>query len=84
MNALLGDISHKETVGVSYGVNFTLKYGVGFFTPAIAGFLAETQGLNSVFYFFAVLSAIAFGASLLVKERAQVQTSIDVKAPASS
>jgi MFS family permease len=84
MNALLGDISHKETVGVSYGVNFTLKYGVGFFTPAIAGFLAETQGLNSVFYFFAVLSAIAFGASILVKERAQVQTSIDVKAPASS
>lgn len=83
MNALLGDISHKETVGVSYGVNFTLKYGIGFFTPAIAGYLAETQGLNSVFYFFAVLSAIAFGASLLVRERAKAQTSIDVKAPTS-
>ena len=84
MNALLGDISHKETVGISYGVNFTLKYGIGFFTPAIAGYLAETQGLNSVFYFFAVLSVIAFGASLLVSEKARVQTSIDVKAPTSS
>ncbi len=69
MNALLGDVSHRETVGVSYGVNFTLKYGIGFFTPAIAGFLAENHGLNSVFYFFAVLSAAAFGASFLVREK---------------
>lgn len=69
MNALLGDISHKDTVGVTYGVNFTLKYGVGFFTPAIAGWLAVNYSLNHVFYFFAALSAAAFLVATLIKER---------------
>ncbi len=69
MNALLGDVSHKDTVGVTYGVNFTLKYGVGFFTPAIAGWLAVNYSLNHVFYFFAALSAAAFLVATLIKER---------------
>lgn len=69
MNALLGDVARKDTVGVTYGVNFTLKYGIGFFTPAIAGWLALNFGYSSVFYFFAALSAIAFGIALLIKER---------------
>jgi MFS family permease len=69
MNALLGDVSHKDTVGVTYGVNFTLKYGIGFFTPAIAGYLAVNYNLDYVFYFFAVLSAMAFLVSLFVKDK---------------
>jgi len=69
MNALLGDISHKDTVGVTYGVNFTLKYGIGFFTPAIAGWLATNYSLNHVFWFFAVLSGLAFFITLLIKEK---------------
>ena len=68
MNALLGDIASKDTVGVTYGVNFTLKYGIGFFTPAIGGWLAANYGLNSVFYFFAGLSAVAFLVTSLLKE----------------
>ena len=68
MNALLGDIASKDTVGVTYGVNFTLKYGIGFFTPAIGGWLAANYGLNSVFYFFAGLSAVAFLVTSLRKE----------------
>ena len=68
MNALLGDVARKDTVGVTYGVNFTLKYGIGFFTPAIAGWLALNYGYASVFYFFAALSALAFGITLLIKE----------------
>jgi predicted MFS family arabinose efflux permease len=68
MNALLGDISSKDTVGVTYGVNFTLKYGIGFFTPAIGGFLATNYDLNSVFYFFAVLAGLAFVTSTMIKE----------------
>ena len=68
MNALLGDIAQKDTVGVTYGVNFTLKYGIGFFTPAIAGYLALNYGYASVFYFFAALSAFAFGFTLLIRE----------------
>jgi len=69
MNALLGDISHKDTVGVTYGVNFTLKYGIGFFTPAIAGYLAINYSMDHVFYFFAALSAVAFLVSLFVKDK---------------
>jgi MFS family permease len=69
MNALLGDVSSRDTVGVTYGVNFTLKYGIGFFTPAIAGFLALHYGMSSVFYFFAVLSAVTFGITTLIKEK---------------
>ncbi len=68
MNALLGDVSHRDTVGVTYGVNFTMKYGIGFFTPALAGFLATNYSLNYVFYFFALLSALAFAASILIRE----------------
>ena len=68
MNALLGDIASKDTVGVTYGVNFTLKYGIGFFTPAIGGWLAANYGLNSVFYFFAGLSGVAFLVTSMLKE----------------
>ena len=68
MNALLGDIASKDTVGVTYGVNFTLKYGIGFFTPAIGGWLAVNYGLDSVFYFFAGLSVVAFFVTTLLKE----------------
>jgi MFS family permease len=68
MNALLGDIASKDTVGVTYGVNFTLKYGIGFFTPALGGWLAASYGLNSVFYFFAGLSVLAFLVTNLLKE----------------
>jgi MFS family permease len=68
MNALLGDVARKDTVGVTYGVNFTLKYGIGFFTPAIAGYLALNYGYSSVFYFFAVLSALAFFITIFIKE----------------
>jgi len=68
MNALLGDIASKDTVGVTYGVNFTLKYGIGFFTPAIGGWLAANYGLNSVFYFFAGLSVVAFLVASMLNE----------------
>jgi MFS family permease len=69
MNALLGDVSFKDTVGVTYGVNFTLKYGIGFFTPAMAGWIAVNYSLNHVFWFFAILSALAFVVSLLITEK---------------
>jgi len=68
MNALIGDVSHKDTVGVTYGVNFSIKYGIGSFAPAIAGYLASQYSMDYVFYFFAVIAAVAFGVSLMVKD----------------
>ena len=68
MNALIGDVSHRDTVGVTYGVNFSIKYGIGSFAPAIAGYLAAQYAMDYVFYFFAVISAVAFGVSLMAKD----------------
>jgi len=68
MNALLGDVSHKDTVGVTYGVNFAIKYGIGSFAPAIAGYLAARYNMDYVFYFFAVIAAAAFLVTLMIKE----------------
>jgi MFS family permease len=68
MNALIGDVSHRDTVGVTYGVNFSIKYGIGSFAPAIAGYLAAQYSMDYVFYFFAVISAVAFWVSLMVKD----------------
>ena len=68
MNALIGDVSHKDTVGVTYGVNFSIKYGIGSFAPAIAGFLASAYSLDYVFYFFALISAVAFIVSLMITD----------------
>jgi MFS family permease len=68
MNALIGDVSHRDTVGVTYGVNFSIKYGIGSFAPAIAGYLAAQYSMDYVFYFFAIISAVAFGVSFMVKD----------------
>ncbi|MGQ9679297.1 MAG: MFS transporter [Candidatus Bathyarchaeia archaeon] len=68
LNALLGDISPKKTVGVTYGINFSIKYGVGAFAPVVAGYLASNYSLDHVFYFFALISAIAFILTFFVKD----------------
>ena len=52
INALLGDVSNRDTVGVTYGVNFTVKYGIGAILPSTAGWIAVAYGLDFVFYFF--------------------------------
>jgi len=67
VGALIGDISHDETVGLTYGANFALKYGIGSFSPAIAGYLATRYSLSSAFYFFAAISALCFVLTLLLR-----------------
>ena len=69
ITALLADITPKNTVGVTYGINFTVKYGIGAVLPFAAAWLSSNYGLDSVFYFFAVLSAAALLIILPVKER---------------
>ncbi len=69
ITALLADITPKNTVGVTYGINFTVKYGIGAVLPFAAAWLSSNYGLDSVFYFFAVLSAAALLIILPLKER---------------
>jgi MFS family permease len=71
ITALLADITPKNTVGVTYGINFTVKYGIGAVLPFAAAWLASNYGLDYVFYFFAALSAAALLIILPVKERAR-------------
>jgi len=68
INALLGDVSPKRSVGATYGFNFAVKYGIGSFTPALAGYLTTRYSMDYAFYLFALLSLIAFALSLLIKE----------------
>jgi MFS family permease len=69
ITALLADITPKNTVGVTYGINFTVKYGIGAVLPFAAAWLSSNYGLDYVFYFFAALSAAALLIILPVKER---------------
>ncbi len=71
ITALLADITPKNTVGVTYGINFTVKYGIGAVLPFAAAWLSSNYGLDYVFYFFAALSAAALLIILPVKERAR-------------
>lgn len=60
LTALIADVSPSNTVGFMYGVNFAVKYGIGGISPLFAGFLADTYSMNWIFYFFSLISAIAF------------------------
>jgi len=71
ITALLADITPKNTVGVTYGINFTVKYGIGAVLPFAAAWLSANYGLDYVFYFFAALSAAALLIILPVQERAR-------------
>jgi MFS family permease len=68
ITALLADITPKNTVGVTYGINFTVKYGMGAMLPFAAAWISSNYGLDYVFYFFAALSVAALLIILPVKE----------------
>jgi MFS family permease len=71
ISALLADITPKNTVGVTYGINFTVKYGIGVILPVAAAWLSSNYGLDSVFWFFAACSVAAMLIILPVRERAK-------------
>lgn len=60
LTALIADISPSNKVGFMYGMNFAVKYGIGGISPLFAGFLADIYTMNWMFYFFSLISAIAF------------------------
>jgi len=68
INALLGDVSPRRSVGATYGFNFAVKYGIGSFTPALAGYLTARYSMDYAFYLFSLISLAAFLLSLLIGE----------------
>jgi len=71
ITALLADITQKNTVGVTYGINFTVKYGIGAVLPFVAAWISSNYGLDYVFYFFAALSGVALLIIFPINERAR-------------
>lgn len=69
INALLGDVTPEDVRGLAYGINFMIKYGIGGFSPLVAGYLAENYSMNYIFYFFAGLSSLAFIVSLWLSNK---------------
>jgi len=68
--AVIGDISSHKRRGMSYGINFVVKYGIGGLSPGFAGYLV-TKSMNLVFYFFALISAVAFLLSLFLNKNSK-------------
>lgn len=68
LNALISDVSSAKTVGVTYGFNFAIKYGIGGFSPVLAGFLAQNYSMDYAFYLFAFIAVVAFSVSLITKD----------------
>jgi len=65
--AIVGDIFSQKRRGLGYGINFTVKYGVGGIAPGLAGYLT-TKSIHLAFYFFALISIVAFLLSFYLKE----------------
>ena len=69
LNAALGDVSPAEARGFAYGADFMVKYGIGGVSPVVAGYLATSFTMDSVFHFFAVIAAAAFLLSITLPRR---------------
>jgi FSR family fosmidomycin resistance protein-like MFS transporter len=69
MTALMGFISPRDLVGAAYGVMFFCTFGLGSFSTMVSGYLADSFGLETAFWFMAVATLPALIASLAIYKR---------------
>jgi FSR family fosmidomycin resistance protein-like MFS transporter len=70
-NYLISSYLPKHRQGLGYGLHFFLSFGVGSTAAAVAGYMADRFGLQSVFYLMGLcfaLTSILIG-TLLVRVR---------------
>jgi MFS family permease len=67
MTALVSRIAPRNLVGTAYGMMFFASFGLGSFSAAIAGYLADSFGLEIAFWTMAVfaLATLAISMALL-------------------
>jgi len=62
LNSLTGFISPQSHLGAVYGIFFFTSFGIGSLSQFMAGYMADTYGLDAAFY---LLTAFALAALLL-------------------
>jgi len=69
MTALMGVVSPRDLVGAAFGVMFFCTFGLGSISTMISGYLADTFGLETAFWFMGAATLPALIASLSIHKR---------------
>ena len=69
-NALIADYTPDCWRGRMYGIYFFCAFGVGSFSASALGYLAESQGIRTIFVVCAITGIIATGFLLALYLRA--------------
>lgn len=59
LNSLAGFLSPQNQRGAVYGVFFFTSFGIGSISQLIAGFIADSYGLDAAFYLLAMFAVVA-------------------------
>lgn len=69
LNSLAGFLSPQNQRGAVYGLFFFTSFGIGSLSQVIAGYVADTYGLDTSFYLLTVFALIALMLSLKLPDR---------------
>lgn len=69
LNSLTGFLSPQNQRGAVFGIFFFTSFGIGSFSQFIAGYMADTYGLDAAFYLLAAFSLVALILSLKLPEK---------------
>lgn len=69
LNSLAGFLSPQNQRGAVYGLFFFTSFGIGSLSQVMAGYVADTYGLDTSFYLLTVFALIALMLSLKLPDR---------------
>lgn len=69
LNSLTGFLSPQNQRGAVYGLFFFTSFGIGSLSQVMAGYVADTYGLDTSFYLLTVFALIALMLSLKLPDR---------------
>jgi FSR family fosmidomycin resistance protein-like MFS transporter len=69
LNSLTGFLSPPSQRGAVYGIFFFTSFGIGSLSQFMAGYMADTYGLDSAFYLLTAFALIALLLSLKLPEK---------------
>jgi len=69
LNSLTGFLSPQNQRGAVYGIFFFTSFGIGSLSQVMAGYVADTYGLDTSFYLLTVFALIALMLSLKLPDK---------------
>lgn len=69
LNSLTGLLSPENMRGTVYGVFFFTSFGIGSISQSIAGYCADSYGLESAFYLLTIFALAALVISLMLPKK---------------